>query len=166
MGVLCEPKGVTGRHRLVYYLAFVLFASVPDFRLENWGHHRYDVSHSVFVNLLIIGIGVVFLSLCGAVRTSIGGWKVVVGEAIAWLSQLLLDSFYNHGRGIGIFWPFSSARLALPIPWFTAVTPDLRLTAQAAREYLTELVFYSALLLVAIGLRRTRAGRRVVSGDL
>lgn len=42
-----------------------------------------------------------------------------MGLAIAWYSHILLDTLYNHAIGLQIFWPFSNARVALPIPWLS-----------------------------------------------
>ena len=50
--------------------------------------------------------------------------RFVALGTLAWLSHLLLDSFYNHGSGIPIFWPVSDASLSLPIPRFS--TLDLK----------------------------------------
>jgi hypothetical protein len=47
-----------------------------------------------------------------------------------------LDSLYNHGHGVAIFWPLSDVRLALPIPWF-AVAPFLRLTSHYYKNALS-----------------------------
>ena len=35
-------------------LTFVALANLPDWPLPNWGHDRYDVSHSIFVNAGLI----------------------------------------------------------------------------------------------------------------
>jgi hypothetical protein len=74
-----------------------------------------------------------------------------MGGASAWLSHLLLDSFYNHGKGISIFWPFSKARLALPIPWF-----DLGVGSPAhiMHVFLIEFLSYFPWLVLAILFRR------------
>jgi len=76
---------------------------------------------------------------------------------LAWLSHMLLDSFYNHGQGVAIFWPLSDARLALPIPWFSVVygvPPSL--TPEMARAFAIELICYAPLVLAAIVARRLR----------
>ena len=164
IGVLCKPEGVSKKWTRVYYGVFLLLSQVPDFPIKNWGHYRYGISHSIFVNLLLVVIVVVPLSF---LRDRIGGWKVIVGGSIAWLSHLLLDSFYNHGRGVAIFWPFSKARLALPIPWFSAVLVPF-ITVQRLEEYLIEFVCYFPLLLLAIGLRNgtcQRLFRRILSSS-
>ena len=90
---------------------FVAIANLPDWPLPNWGHDRYDISHSVFVNCaLIFFLGIVLRKLVKA--------KTGILAAGTWLSHLLLDSFYNHGNGVAIYWPFSSGRLNFAMPWF------------------------------------------------
>jgi membrane-bound metal-dependent hydrolase YbcI (DUF457 family) len=149
IGVLCKPEGVSKKWTRVYYGVFLLLSQVPDFPFKNWGHDKYRISHSIFVNLLLVVIVVVPLSF---LRDRIGGWKVIVGGSITWLSHLLLDSFYNQGIGIAIFWPFSTAKLVLPIPCFTAILEPY-ITLQRLKEYLIEFVCYFPLLLLAIGWR-------------
>lgn len=149
IGVLCKPECVSEKWTKVYFGVFVLLSLIPDLPLRNWGHDRYGVSHSVFVNVLLFVVVVVPFSF---LRDRLGGWRVIVGGSIAWLSHLLLDLFYNHGHGVAIFWPFSKARLALPIPWFSAVL-EPGFTLQRLEEYLIEFACYFPLLLLAIGLR-------------
>jgi membrane-bound metal-dependent hydrolase YbcI (DUF457 family) len=79
---------------------------------------------------------------------------------ITWLSHLLLDSFYNHGYGVAIFWPFSTARLALPMPWFSVVTEPMYFAAEGFREYLAEFVFYSLFLVTALITKREMKDNR------
>jgi membrane-bound metal-dependent hydrolase YbcI (DUF457 family) len=88
------------------------------------------------------------------VRAGIGGWTIAIGGAAAWLSHLLLDSFYNHGKGIAIFWPFSAARLTLPVRWFSTVPSAYRFTLEALRVYAIEFASYFPLVLLALGLKR------------
>lgn len=97
--------------------AFVAIANLPDWPLPGWGHDRYDISHSVFVNVGLIGV-VVALAKILANGKWFGRKPFLTLAALAWLSHLLLDTFYNHGRGIGLFWPVSKQRLSLAMPWF------------------------------------------------
>jgi LexA-binding, inner membrane-associated putative hydrolase len=154
IGVLCLPPHLSKRAAGGYLVAFALLANVPDFGFRNWGHDRYDISHSVFVNLLIILVVIAGLWWLPGVRMRIGGGTVFLGGAASWLSHLLLDSFYNHGLGVAIFWPFSAARLALPIPWFSVLSSPLPITWQAVQVWAIELASYLPLLLLAVGLRR------------
>jgi membrane-bound metal-dependent hydrolase YbcI (DUF457 family) len=157
VGVVVMPLYKSRWASAAFLAAFVALANLPDWRLPYWGHERYDISHSIFVNLALIMICAVPLRICKLTRANIGAWPVIFGGAIAWLSHLLLDSFYNHGQGIAIFWPFSSARLALPMPWFrtwSSVTPPLN--ADTFYICLIETLFYSPILLLAIGWRYWR----------
>ncbi len=156
IGVLCLPPHLSKRATGGYLVACALLANVPDFGFKNWGHDRYDISHSVFVNLLIILVLAAVLWLLPAVRARIGGGTIILGGVASWLSHLLLDSFYNHGLGIAIFWPFSAARLALPIPWFSVLNSPLPITWQVVQVWAIELASFLPLLLLTIGLRRAR----------
>lgn len=98
------------RERLWVLPAFVVLANLPDGPLPGWGHDAYHVSHSLLVNLALIAATV------GVLRRWLGGRLLAAGAA-AWLSHLLLDSFYNHGLGVQIGWPLIDYRLNLPIPW-------------------------------------------------
>lgn len=154
VGVLCVPELKTVRARAVFLTGFVLLANVPDFAVPGWGHDQYQVSHSLFVNLAIIAAIVVLLAIWGKARKRIGGAPVILGGTIAWLSHLLLDSFYNHGKGIAIYWPFSNARLALPIPWFSPLeSSPPPLDSHTVRVCLIEAVFFLPVLLIAICCR-------------
>jgi membrane-bound metal-dependent hydrolase YbcI (DUF457 family) len=112
----------------------------------------------------MIGILVVTLFLFSQKElfTKLGGWKVLLGGSLAWVSHLLLDTFYNHGKGLAMFWPFSDARLALPISWFSVVKNLPRpITWELIRILLIELAFYGTLLLVVIILKRTKIMQRI-----
>jgi membrane-bound metal-dependent hydrolase YbcI (DUF457 family) len=163
IGVLCMPSRHSSRGKTAHLLMCGLLANVPDFALPVWGHQRYDISHSLFVNAFIILLLSLFLARWDKLRCQIGGWSVIFGASLAWLSHLLLDSFYNHGRGVGIFWPISDAHLTLPIRWFSVIyTPPPPLTLETLRIFAIELVFYGIVLLLAIGLRRSGILDRLV----
>ncbi len=150
LGLLATPAGA-GRGRLLATLvAFAALANIPDLPLPGWGHSRYDISHSVFVNLPLALVLALALWRWRGLRL-----RVTLLGAAAWCSHLLLDSMYNHGKGVAIFWPLSAGRLALPLPWFSTAhgplwRPDLHLLKVMA----VELAFYGALFLVGAGLRR------------
>jgi membrane-bound metal-dependent hydrolase YbcI (DUF457 family) len=139
------------------FAAFTLVATAPDFPLPFWGHYSYRVSHSLFVNLAVVA-AVVGLLIAPRARRSEASWRwVVAGGAAAWLSHLLLDSFYSHGHGIRIFWPLSDAALNLPLPWFHVLRPDSFGDPAALRILATEAVFYGALLGACLIWRRRRS---------
>jgi hypothetical protein len=161
IGVVCIPERKPLRWKFVYYIVFSLLALVPDFKIKYWGHHRYYISHSVFTNLLVIIVIILLISRHKGVTERLGGWSVVIGGSLAWLSHLLLDTFYNHGKGLAMFWPISDARLALPIAWFSVVTnipPPM--TWETARILLIELVCYGAVFLCVVLLKQGRTIQR------
>jgi len=131
-------------HRVVLAAAFVVFANLPDAPIPNWGHDRYDISHSLFVNAAL------------ALALSMLAWRrfktrIILLAACAWMSHLLLDSFYNHGRGVGIYWPISNDALNLSMPWFN--TLDLSQSPVAPDNlwvYGIEAVAYGPILLITI----------------
>jgi membrane-bound metal-dependent hydrolase YbcI (DUF457 family) len=151
---LVVPRGWSQGEKAVAFGALALVANAPDLPLPLWAHESYRVSHSLFVNLALMA-GVLGLLLVFRVwRGRPGSRWVVAGGAAAWLSHLVLDSFYSHGRGIRIFWPLSDAALTLPIPWFHVVRrgspPDLA----TLRIFATEALFYGALLGICLLWRR------------
>jgi hypothetical protein len=160
LGVLCEPRSRSARRLLVHYAVFALIANLPDLPVSGWGHDRYDVSHSMFVALALFALAAVLMLMWKGALERIGGWGTFGLGCIAWLSHLLLDSFYNHGQGIAIFWPLSEGRLALPIPWFSVVNP-LAISAGVVREYAVELASFLPLLVAAILVKRASEARRL-----
>jgi hypothetical protein len=151
LAVLTLPKGKS----LMWYLLvghfFVFFANAPDFPLPHWGHASYQVSHSIFVTGVLASLMALLLLHPGFNREV--GAKVVFWWSVAWFGHMVLDSMYNHGNGIGIFWPISDAHLVLPVPWFETVTwPPF--TEHNRDVFLIELACYGALLGLCLLLRR------------
>lgn len=154
---LTLPPGHSRRWYALTGLAFVFFANLPDFPLPGWGHNLYYVSHSVFVTVLLASALALLLRWSGA-PVPIGG-KVVVALSAAWLSHMVLDSMYSHGQGIAIFWPFSDAHLALPVPWFDTVSLPVR-SEHNRRVLAIETMVYGAVFASALGLRQVWFRRR------
>jgi len=150
IAVLTLPKG----RSLMWYLLighfFIFFANVPDFPLPGWGHASYEVSHSVFLTGLLASM-MALLLLLPKFNEQVGA-KVVLFWSITWLTHMVLDALYNHGQGIGIFWPFSNAHLVLPLPWFETLTWPPK-TSHNLRVFLIELGVYGALLGVSVWIR-------------
>jgi hypothetical protein len=151
IGVSVIPKRGSSIHKIVHLFVFILLANLPDLPMIGWGHEKYFYSHSLFVNGLFIALGFLFLTLSNKTFRQIGGWPVLIAGAGAWLSHLLLDSFYNQGLGVMIFWPFSSGRLILPIPWLAALpSSPPPITAAMIPIFVLEFLTFSPFLLFAI----------------
>ena len=151
---LVVPRSWTRNEKVVAFAAFTLVANAPDLPVSFWGHYSYRVSHSLFVNLALVAVVVGLLIKAGPWRGEAAWRWVVAGGAAAWLSHLLLDSFYSHGHGIRIFWPVSDAALNLSVPWFHVLQrgspPDLA----TLRSFAVEAVCYGALLAACLSWRR------------
>ena len=142
-------------YRIFYFLIFIFIANIPDLPFKFWGHSQYHISHSIFINLTIIIIGLVFLAFCQKCQESIGGFKTVIFGVITWLSHFLLDSFYNHGKGVAIFWPFSDAHLTLPIPWFEIIGGfPIKWNHHTFHVLLIEFVSYFPLVIIGFTIRK------------
>lgn len=153
IGCIVCPASFPLRGKAAALAVFVLLANAPDLPLPSWGHDRYDISHSVFVTTAgIVALAIMLLSLPWSRRVLTPA--LVIGGAVAWYSHLLLDTFYNHGQGLAMFWPLSDARLALPIPWFTTMNRDQIFSEHNARVFGIEGVVYGAVLVLAVGLRQ------------
>jgi hypothetical protein len=153
IGVLFMPSRSSWRRKAATLAAYALLANAPDLPLPHWGHHEYAVSHSMFVNLSLIAAGAIALGAWGRLRRALGGARMAAICAAAWLSHLLLDSFYNHGGGIAVYWPFSQAHIKLPLPWFRTVRPNWQFDADTLRIVAVEAAFYGSLLAVCILIR-------------
>lgn len=141
-GVASLPSSPSKARCRVHLGMFALLANIPDMPVPYWGHARYDISHSMFVNLLLSLLALLSLSWANGYRD---GRLSSFGMA-AWFSHLLLDAFYSHGNGVGIFWPFSAATLAVPVPWLSVLPMSmLPITTQAIHIGLIEFCSYAPL---------------------
>jgi len=157
IGTLAMPRKSSLGAKFAYLVVFIFLAELPDLPLPSWGHDIYYFSHSLFINLILIGLFTILPLEREDIRRRIGGWPVVAGGVAAWLSHLLLDTFYNHGEGLLMFWPFSIARLALPIPWLTANINHLPVTSpEVIRIFLLEFATFLPLVVITVYLRLTR----------
>jgi membrane-bound metal-dependent hydrolase YbcI (DUF457 family) len=159
IGLAAMPDYPSKRQKTIHLLVFALLATVPDWPIRNWGHNTYYFSHSLFTNLLLIGLTWIFLfifpRLWEKYRSTSAAWVVspqlMFAGTVAWLSHLLLDTFYNHGKGLAMFWPFSDTRLALPIPWLAVASrPFLPVSVGNLRILLVELLTFFPLVVLAI----------------
>lgn len=146
-------------------ILFVILANLPDLPVPGWGHDRYEVSHSLWITMIVaLGISCAYLLLCKYIfKTKPQGLFLLLMN-LALFSHLLLDSFYNHGYGVAIFWPFSSASLVLPIPWLS-VQKDLPppITQEMIKIWLLEFLTFGPLLLVALIKPFRKVGFRFLS---
>lgn len=154
LAILFTPNRHSGREKAIVIGVFILIAYIPDLPLPGWGHWQYHISHSVFVNTLIMMASLRILCYLKFVK-NMGSYIIMVGGVAACLSHFLLDAFYSHGRGVGIFWPLSSSKLALPIPWFnTLQTTSSLLGAYNLKVFLIEFLFYFPIFLIALSIKK------------
>ena len=100
IGAVCIPKTLSREKQRSLFGIFILISMIPDLPLPGWGHHQYHVSHSLFVNLAVMGAGAAWLIASNAM-TGAGGLWVLLGGSLVFLIYFLLDSLYRHGLGVG-----------------------------------------------------------------
>jgi membrane-bound metal-dependent hydrolase YbcI (DUF457 family) len=94
IGVLAAPSTWWAWPGVAFVALCAVLANAPDLRLPGWGHDRYDISHSIFVNVALIVLVSLPLLLSPRFRRSHAP-PLLVGAALAWLSHLLLDTSCN-----------------------------------------------------------------------
>ena len=161
--VVAMPRDVGRKWLVTLPVAFISLASLPDWPMPSWGHDRYDISHSIFVNISLVSMVILLWCVVPSFRSAVGARCLCLGAG-AWLSHLLLDSFYNHGRGVPIYWPYSDARLNFAMPWFNTI--DLSQSIASSHNlsvYFVEFVAYLPVLIMAVGFRKLITRQPVVS---
>jgi membrane-bound metal-dependent hydrolase YbcI (DUF457 family) len=158
IGLVVCPKNFSVRERIATLSAFVLLANAPDLPFPNWGHTRYDISHSLLVTTAAIIVAIALLVALPQTRR-IATPRLLLGGALAWYSHLLLDTFYAHGKGLPMFWPVSGARIALPIPLFATMKLSPLLSRHNFEVFAIEAAAYGAVLVLAIAINRRLANR-------
>jgi membrane-bound metal-dependent hydrolase YbcI (DUF457 family) len=156
IGIAGLPNKISNRWKLTIIISLAILSNLPDFPFPFWGHEKYHISHSVFVNSIIAIILSVWLSKNKKLRSQIGVRMIFLSVFLALIGHLLLDSFYNHGKGVAIYWPFSSATLALPIPWLSVVPALPPITIDHLREYVFEFITFFPFVIMAIFFYRRR----------
>jgi hypothetical protein len=152
--VASMPVGASRRYKIVSLLIFTLLANFPDIPVPHWSHDFYDFSHSLIVNLALIIPAAAILLLFRKFRKLPEMGRLIIFGACAWLSHLLLDTFYSHGNGVVILWPVSQASLAIPVPWFSTLPMDpIQNFVKILRIFLFEILSYSPLLVFSISVR-------------
>ena len=154
VAIFFTPVSHSGRKRALFIGAFIIIAYIPDLPLPGWGHWQYHISHSMFVNILLMMPFAMILCYLKYVK-NIGSYIFIIGSLTAWSSHFFLDSFYSHGKGVGIFWPFSSSKFALPIPWFSIMqSTSSLLSYHNLKVFLIEFLFYFPIFFTALFIRK------------
>lgn len=166
VGAAVLPVGLSRGRMVVGLAVFAMLADIPDFPLPWWGHNAYRVSHSIFVNGALVGIALLGLSIVRMCKGAGLPKRVICGGVAAWFSHFLLDSMYNHGLGIRIYWPFSSGSLVLPVGCFSTLKRSPPpLDVHTFRVLAIELACYLPLLGVVVLARRILTGGSRLSID-
>lgn len=158
LAALGAPLGASLPKKAMFAAAFVVLPNLPDLPVRGWGHDDYVVSHSLIVNAAMAAVVVRVIASFPRVWAQIGNLRGALFGALAWQSHMLLDSFYNHNKGVAIYWPLSPARLNLAMPWFRTL-PGWALDWTTARIVLIEAGFYGMIFALAIALRALEARR-------
>lgn len=156
IGVMATDARQPLRRRVGTLAAFVAAANLPDWPLPYWGHSAYYVSHSLPVTLALIAL------IAGIVKVGrpFSSPTLLLALAAAWLSHLLLDSLYGHGKGIGVGWPFMEYRLRFPVPWLQTIDLQQSLVSpHNLRVYALEFVTFGPLVLLALLTTKSRRHR-------
>ena len=147
-------------------VVFVALASLPDWPIPNWGHDRYRISHSLFVNLALIFLVAVIWWLIKPLHRTVS-LRIFAFGIMAWLSHLLLDTLYAHGRGLAMFWPFSETRVSMPIPWFQVLNTNVPMWhTRNLSVFGYEALVYTPILIAVLSVRfilRTRREKSSLS---
>jgi len=166
LGVLAAPRSWTRARQGWLLFLFVGLSVVPDWPLPGWGHFSYRVSHSLLVNLLLIGLAAAAYARSRRARRLLGGWPVFVFGALAWLSHFVLDAMYSHGKGVAVLWPLSDARLNLGLPWFRTLPSGWWNDPGTLASILAvEAACYGGVLVLCVVLRWLWERRRASARD-
>lgn len=139
---------------------FLLFSILPDFDavlgLIARDMHRFhnQQSHSIFFGLLasaVLAIGLhPFFPFVSRKK-----WFAVI--CLSYQLHLLMDLF-TRGRGLRLFWPFTSERIPAPLEFFTGLRWSHGLWSDA--HWLTlanELLFSAGLFFICLLASRLRS---------
>ncbi len=156
IGVMAIDARQPLSRRVGVLAAFVAAANLPDWPLPYWGHSAYSISHSLPVTAGLIALIAGIVKVCRPHKSR----TLLFALAAAWLSHLLLDSLYAHGKGVGVGWHFMDYRLRFPVPWLQTI--DLRQSLIAHHNlsvYAFEFATFGPLGLLAICATKSRARR-------
>jgi membrane-bound metal-dependent hydrolase YbcI (DUF457 family) len=157
IGYAVLPLELSFLKKMPTLVVFALLASGPDFLFFGWGRARYDISHSIFTALLaVLVMGVFIWCVSRLVSTA-----VLIGGALAWYSHLLLDTLYNHGRGLAMFWPASDASIGWPVPWFSHMTLSPLISYHNLQVFAVEGAVYGSILALIVLVKHLAGSRRM-----
>lgn len=153
IATLAIPAGTSWKRRLILIICFIALASLPDWPLPGWGHHRLAFSHSLWVNLVLCTT--VALGLRKGISHRRIETALLWSGAAAWLSHFLLDMLYADLPGVAIFWPLSDGLASLPIPWLRTL-PHMPppFDPEIVRILFFEAITFTPLILLAYGWRK------------
>ena len=86
IAVMVMPTDALPFRRKVTLAIFVLLANVPDLPFPGWGHDHYPRSHSLLVNVALLGSLAVMLAAWRSSRVWAGGCAVLAAAVVAGLS--------------------------------------------------------------------------------
>lgn len=156
IGVFAASGVESTRSKRAVILGMVLLANLPDWPIPGWGHSRYYFSHSIPVGLLLVFFAVALIRSSSLRGSFYGSWHFIGASILAVFSHYLLDSFYNHGKGIALFWPVSDARVVLPIPWFSTMTKAPIFGWHNLKVWAIEFICFGLLSLVVLSIASPR----------
>lgn len=158
LGYAFLPSDISKSRRASWLACSAIFANAPDLPLPFWGHDRYDISHSIFTTAIAVSLCVLLAWLVSAPNRKVDK-KLILVCTVAWFSHLLLDTFYNHGQGLAVFWPISERRIALPIQWFSTMRVEHLISMHNLKVFAIEGGVYGVLLLTAVTMKKLRGPR-------
>lgn len=149
IAAIAIPRECRWKKALLTAGSFILLANAPDIPFPGWGHDRYDISHSLIVTAALTGLLYILFK-----KTTMISHRYLIAGGGCWFSHILLDSTYNHGKGLRVWWPISEERLAMPLPWFeTLRSPINYLSEHSVRVMSIELVAFGIIFAIAMAFR-------------
>lgn len=150
------------RVRTKFLCGTIVAANLPDLPFPYWGHTRYDISHSIFSGMTVVVFYTLLARLTSLRNTFSGNWRFIAAGTLAIYSHYFLDTLYNHGKGMAPFWPFSEARVALPITWLAHMQLEPLFSSHNLTVWTIEFAVFgslSAMILLTRSLFRLQRSR-------
>jgi inner membrane protein len=147
--------------RIAWLLAAIFFSLLPDLdAIAGWlfgslERFHNNASHSIVACLLASLLLPIPLRWVAK-----SPWKVGFGFIVAgYLSHLLID-LVTHGRGLMLFWPFTTQRFSSHMTLFLGVPWSSKLTSPLYMEMLLQDACFAAAVILLATLFRRRSDRR------